>query len=523
MPNVRLSMRKIQEILRLKFELSLSNRQIARSCSISHSTVADYVRRFRDSGLSWPLPEEVDHTVLQARMFSASCKAPRSGRPVPDWAAIHEERRRYKHVTLQLLWQEYKQTYPDGYQYSQFCDRYHGWRRKLDLVLRQEHRAGEKMFVDYAGQTVPVMDSKTGEISGASIFVAVLGASNYSFVEASLQQDVASWISVHVHALEYFGGSPAVVVPDNTRTGVTRACRYEPDLNATYAEMAKHYGMAVIPARPRKPRDKAKVEAGVLVVERWILATLRKRTFFSLGELNQAIGELLEVLNHRPFRKLQGSRAEQFKKLDRPALRALPVEPYTFAEWKKARVNIDYHVELNRYYYSVPYVLVGRQVEIRFTATTLEIFHQGQRVASHQRTHQVGGFTTVEAHRPECHQRYLEWTPSRLINWASKTGSSTAALVEKILSSRRYPEQSYRSCLGLLRLGKSFGEDRLEAACTRALKLNACSYKSVKSILQTGLDRQPLPDPSPERSPLLHSNLRGPHYFDSSKGGSYVH
>ena len=511
----RLSMRKIKEVLRLKFELGLANRQIARSCSVNHSTVADYLSRAKAAGLDgWPLPADLDDEGLEGRLFPARPTTPAPTRTAPDWAAIHDELRSQKHVTLQLLWQEYKQSNPEGYQYSRFCELYGRWADKLDVVLRQEHRAGEKLFVDYAGDKVPIIDSKTGTITEASIFIAVLGASSYTYAEASWNQDLASWIGSHVRALEFFGGSPAILVPDNCKTAVLRPCRYEPDLNPTYQEMAAHYGMAVIPARVRKPRDKAKVEAGVLVVERWILAALRKRKFFSLAALNQAIAELLDRLNHHPFRKLVGNRAERFNKIDRPALRALPAEAYAFAEWKKARVHIDYHVEVEDHFYSVPYTLLHRQVDARYTAMTVEIFHRGQRVASHARSYKRGKHTTIDSHRPKSHQRYLEWTPERLVHWASTVGPFTAALVDQILQSRPHPEQGFRSCLGILRLGKTYSNERLEAAATRACTLKACSYQSVKSILATGLDRQLTLDSPPDHAPIHHDNIRGTDYFN---------
>jgi transposase len=510
-------MRKIKEVLRLKFESGLGNRQIARSCSINHSTVADYLRRAEAAGLKqWPLPAELDESGLATRLFPMRSASP-GRRPPPDWAAIHEELHSNRKVTLQLLWQEYKQSNPDGYQYSRYCELYQRWAGKLDIVLRQEHRAGEKLFVDYAGDTVPVIDAKTGTISAASIFVAVWGASNYTYAEATGNQDLGSWIRSHVRALEFFQGAPAIVVPDNCKVAVRHPCRYEPDLNPTYQEMAAHYGMAVIPARVRKPRDKAKVEAGVLLVERWILAALRKRRFFSLSSLNQAIAELLDRLNSRPFRKLEGNRASRFTAMDRPALRPLPTEAYTFAEWKKVRVHIDYHVEVSGHYYSVPYGLRHIELDARYTAMTVEVFHRGQRVASHPRSDRVGGHTTIDAHRPKSHQRYLEWTPERLIGWASTIGPFTAAVVDIILQSRPHPEQGFRSCLGILRLGKTYGADRLESAAARASNLKACSYQSVKSILQTGLDRQPSLELPPNRPPIQHANIRGTDYFNSQE------
>jgi len=507
-------MRKLKEIFRLHFVGGLSQRQIARGCSVSKTSVAEYLAQAHRARLSWSEIELLSEVDLTRRLFPAKGKA--RGRPRPDCAELHRELRR-PHVTLQLLWQEYKDTHPDGYQYTQFCDDYRQWRKTVDLSLRQTYRAGEKMFVDYAGKAVEIVDPKTGEISASEIFVAVLGASNYTYAEATLKQDLPSWIEAHVHAFEFFGGTPEVVTPDNTRTAVKRVCRYEPELNPTYADLASHYQVVVFPARPRKPRDKAKVEAAVLVVERWILAALRNRTFFSLQELNQAIRELLERLNQRRFKKMPTTRRQLFETLDRPALRPLPATRYQFTQWKKARVNIDYHVELERHYYSVPYALVGAAVEICYSKTTVSIFHQGKRVATHRRSFQMGHHTTEAEHRPDCHRRYLEWTPSRLIGWGRTIGPQTAAVVEKMLASRRFPEQAYRSCLGLLRLAKTFGDERLEAACHRALRLDCVSYKSVKSILQTGLDQQPLPQKLPLRSPVEHSNLRGAHYFEENE------
>jgi transposase len=508
-------MRKIREILRLKYELGLGNRQIARSCAINHSTVADYLRRAKVSGLScWPLPQDLDETVLEQRLFPVPLPKGAS-RGLPDWPAIHEELQSGKQVTLQLLWQEYKQSAPDGYQYSRFCWLYQQWAGKLDLVLRQEHRAGEKLFVDFAGDTVALTDPVTGTVTAAAIFVAVLGASNYTYAEATWNQGLACWIGAHIRALEFFGGAAALLIPDNCKTAVRHPNRYEPYLNPTYSEMAAHYGLAVIPARVRKPRDKVKVEAGVLLVERWILAALRKRTFFSLASLNEAIRELLDRLNRRRFRKLEGDRASRFERIDRPSLRPLPEKPYELAEWKKARVHIDYHVEIDRHYYSVPYALVHRELDVRYTATTVEVFHRGQRVASHMRSSKAGSHTTIDAHRPKSHQRFLEWSPERLVHWASTIGPSTSALVDTILRTRTHPEQGFRSCLGILRLGKTYGNQRLEAASSRAVKLQACSYQSVKSILHTCLDRQLDLETPPGRPPIQHPNIRGTDYFNS--------
>ena len=503
-------MRKIREILRLKWEVGLSARQIARSLSISHSTVLDMLRRFECSGLSWPLPN-IDDAELEAKLYPGNPQG-LVERPLPDMAYIHRELAR-KGVTLQLLWWEYKQNHPDGLQYSQFCQRYRQWRSKLDVVLRQPHRAGEQMQVDFAGDTVPIHDRETGEVWQASIFIAVLPASNYTFAKAYPAQDLRSWIKAHCDALEFFGGVPEIIVPDNPKAGVTRACRYEPDLNPAYQEMAAHYGAAVIPARPRSPRDKAKVENAVLVVERWILAALRNHTFFSLHDANRAIREAVARLNDRPFQKLEGTRRSLYETLDKPALRPLPPQRYEFAEWRKARINLDYHVEVDRNYYSVPYQLVGETVDIRLTDGLVEILHRGKRVACHPRATGRGRSVTQIQHMPASHRRHREWTPSKLRRWAESVGPHTAQLVVTILEEKPHPEQGFRSCLGIIHLARKYGSDRLEAAAARACAARTFSYSSVKSILAHNLDQAPLPGPPDNQATPVHPNLRGPDYY----------
>ncbi len=433
---------------------------------------------------------------------------------MPDFAWMHEQLRRCKHLTLQLLWEEYKQAHPDGYQYSQFCELYRRWVRKIDVVLRQEHRAGEKMFVDHAGQTVPIIDKETGEVRKAFIFVAVLGASNYTYAEATWKRDLPSWIGSHSRAVEFYGGVPAVTVPDNWKTGIKDPSYYEPDLNPTYRDWADHYGTVVIPARVRKPRDKAKVEAGVLIVERWILAALRHRTFFSLAELNDSIRELLVRLNKRKFRKLETTRARLFETLEKPVLKPLPAEPFRFAEWKTVKVNIDYHVEINRHYYSVPVPVRSR----RGRGPYLGDEHRDHPERTDESRPMSGAIssgkhTTLPEHRPKKHQD-LEWTVSRFVEKGRAIGPSTAALLERILQSRKHPELGYRSCLGILRLGNRYTKERLEAACLRAVALNTCSYRSIQSMLATGFDRQPLEQPdTPAVHREIHANVRGAGYY----------
>jgi transposase len=505
-------MRKIKEVLRLN-NSGLSERVIARSCRLSRSTVADYLRRAAGAGLTWPLLQELTDTDVEARLFPPSPPIGTS-RSMPDFAYVDAELRKHRSVnlTLDLLWHEYRERRPDGYSYSQFCKFYALWRGKQDLCMRQVHRGGEKLFVDYC-DGLKIVDEATGELRSTQLFVAVWGASNYTFAEASLSQDLPCWIGSHRRAFDYFGCVPKAVVPDCLKSGVSKACRYEPETNPTYADMAAHYGLAVLPARPRHPRDKAKVEAGVLVAQRWILAVLRNRTFFSLAELNAAVHELLERLNTRPLRKLKQSRHELFEAFDRPAALPLPDRPYEYADWRKARVNVDYHVEVERHYYSVPFQLVSQTVDLRLTALAVEAFFKGQRVAAHPRSRQPHAYTTLPAHMPIQHAKHLEWSPPRLIAWAAKMGPATALLVEAIMSNRAHPEQGYRSCLGIMRLGRQYGQERMEAAAARALKFKLFSFKAVRSILVAGLDRQPDPDQAAQPALPLHDNVRGGQYY----------
>jgi len=516
MPAKRLQMRKIKEVLRLKWGGGLSARQIARSLNIARSTVAEYLRRAEIAGLTWPLPENLDEAAIEGLLFPPTPSIPVHERPLPDWVKIHTELRR-KDVTLFLLWQEYKAVYPEGFQYSRFCELYRRWTGRLALSMRQEHKAGEKMFVDYCGPTVPVKDRIRGKSREAQIFVAVLGASNYTYAEATWTQGMQDWIGSHVRAFEYFNGVTELVIPDNLKSGVKKPCRYEPKLTATYLDMLTHYETAAIPTRIRKEKDKAKVECAVLVTERWILARLRHHTFFNLYQLNAAIAKLLEELNSRPFKKLPGTRRSLFEELDRPALKPLPSQRYVYAEWKKARVNIDYHVEVDRHYYSVPYQLFGREVEVRLTSRTVECFHKGHRVASHARSFFKGRHTTVKEHMPKAHQLYAEWTPERVIRWTTQAGPATRSVAECILSSRLHPQQAFRSCLGLMRLGKTHGDSRLEAACTRALHFQTTSYTSVKSILKNGLDSAPLGETTIATKAIVHPNVRGAAYYEGEK------
>jgi transposase len=503
-------MRDIREALRLS-DAGLSNRQIARSLQVAASTVDRYLKRVAEAGLSWPLPDELDDTALEHQLFPPTPPS-RMPRTPPDYGWVHRELRR-KGVTLELLWMEYKQTHPDGFQYSRFCELYADWAGRVDAVMRQHHRAGDKLFVDYAGDTLAI-HPPDGPVWQAELFVAVLGASNYTYAEATASQQLGDWIGSHVRAFEFFGAVPALLVPDNLRSGVTKSHRYEPLLNRTYSEMAGHYGTAVLPARANRPRDKAKAEVGVQIAERWILATLRNERFTSLASANTAIAGKLAWLNNRPFSKLEGTRALLFAQLDRPAMRPLPADRYELATWKTAKVNIDYHIDLERHYYSIPYQLIGRHVDVRASEHTVEVFYQANRVASHRRSHVKGGYSTLEAHMPERHRAHLAWTPERLTAWAQRTGPATAELVTAIMTSRAHPEQGYRACLGIMRLSGRYPIERMEAACRRALAIGARSYRSVESILAHGLDATPIPGyeaaPIPPRE---HEHLRGATYY----------
>ena len=514
----RLSMRTIKEVLRLKWEKKLSNKQIAKSCNIARSTVREYLERAQRAGLIWPLAPELDDGRLEALLFSSQPTESPEKRGLPEMEYIRKELTR-KGVTLRLLWLEYRQANPEGYQYSQFCLLYHQWTEKLDICLRQTYRAGEKLFVDYAGQTIPVTDPLSGKTREAWLFLAALGASSYTFAWGAFSQDLPSWIEANVRALTFFEGVPEIIVPDNLKSGVKKPCRYEPDINPTYHEMARHYGTVIIPARILKPKDKAKVESAVQVAERWILAALRNHTFFSIVELNQAIAEKLAELNNRKFQKMDGTRRSLYETIDRPALKPLPSIPYEYAEWKKARVNIDYHIEIEGHYYSVPYQLVKEQVEVRLTATVVEVLFKNRRIAGHPRSYIKGAHTTLTEHMPKAHQKYLEWTPSRIMDWAGQNGPNTRNLVTCILESRRHPEQGFRSCLGIIRLGKRYSPERVEAACGRALSLKAYSYKSVESILKCNLDKQDLPESSSPEKPIIHYNIRGREYYQQKEAG----
>ena len=505
-------MRKIRDVLRYRHGTELSLEAIARALNLSKGVVAKYVRLCETAGLSWPLPDELDDGALERRLYRQP-ESRASAFATPDYAQIHQELKK-KGLTLTLLWEEYRERAGEkSYQYTAFCTHYRHWVGALKRSMRQIHRGGEKLFADYAGPTMPIIDADTGEVRPASIFVAVLGASSYTFACATPAQTQHDWLTGLGRALSFIEGVPALIVPDNPRALISRADRYEPQLNRATTEFCAHYGTVMLPARPRKPQDKAKVESAVQVVERWILARLRKQRFFSVAELDQAIAELLPALNNRPFKKLPGCRREAFEHLDAPHLRALPTSAFVLAQWKRARVNIDYHIEFDGHYYSVPHALVREEVELRITAGTVEIVSRSRRVASHARSYRKGAFSTLSEHMPPAHRAHAQWSPEKLLHWAAAVGSATAALLTRLLNEKQHPEQGYRACLGLMRLARVHGRARLEAACARALIIGTHRYRSVASILQKGLDREPAPATQMELALPEHANVRGADYY----------
>ena len=512
MPGARLPMRKIRDMLRLT-AAGMSSRKIAASLSIGGTTVVDCLRRARAVGVGWPLPEDLSDAALEARLFPASMALAviKSRRTQADWPAIHRELKR-PGVTLQLVWEEHRAAHPEGYGYSRFCELFRAWEGRLSPTMRQTHVAGEKLFVDYAGTTLDVIDGTTGEVLTAQLFVAALGASSYTWAEATWTQGLGDWIGSHTRAFVFFNGVAAMLVSDNLKSGITKACFYEPEVNHSYAEMAAHYGTAIVPARPYKPRDKAKVEVAVLLATRWIIAKLRNRRFFSITELNDAIRDCVTTLNERVTRHLGASRRTLFDDVERTTLKPLPAEPYVYAEWKQCRAGLDYHVEVEKHFYSVPHTLLRETMWARITARTVEVFHHGKRVAAHVRSSSNRKHTTVREHMPSSHQRYADWTPERITRQAGEIGPKTSALVEIILRERTHPEQGFRACVGIMRLVKSYGAERLEAACGRALEIGARSYSSVNSILKTNRDRHRLAPPTDEPA-IIHDNIRGPRYF----------
>ena len=521
MPVKQVSMRHIKECLRMKWSCGLSHAQIASALGLSKGVICKYAQLAETAGLDWDKVSSLDETELQQLLIPGT-KRTRGARPLPDWTIVHREMHK-KGITLQLLWEEYVEAHRGvaTYRYTQFCQLYRDHAATLKRSMRQIHRAGEKLFIDYAGPTVPIIDQLSGEITQAHIFVAVLGASNYTYACATARETQADWLHGLTGALHFIGGVPEMIVPDCPKAMVTHADRYEPLINRVAQDCARHYGTVILPARPRHPQDKALAEVGVQIVERWILARLRHRRFFSLAELNGAIRPLLDDLNRRPFQKKDGCREEWFQLLDRPVLKALPAHPYEMATFKYCKVNIDYHVDIEGHYYSVPHSLVRQELEARITCGTVELLFRGSRVACHAKSLKRGAHTTVAEHMPAAHRAHLEWSPQRLLDWGRDIGPNTHCIVDYQLTSKPHPEMGYRACLGLLSLARQYGKQRLEAACARAVSLGALNRRSVINILKAGLDDKPLPT-TPTEQQAAQADWISPHH-DNVRGSSYYH
>lgn len=512
MPAMRITMRKIRDVLRLRLEAGLSYRQISASTKISIGAIQKLLSSAQALSLSWPLPEELDDRQLAQLFYPGADTRVSSRYQMPDWLTVHQELKS-KGTTKLLLWEEYTQQYPNRcYSYSQFCDRYNQWRKRQKRSMRQLHKAGEKLFVDYAGKTVPIVNPQTGEVRDAQVFVAVLGASNYTYAEATASQSLPDWLQSHVRAFAYFGGTTELIIPDNLKSGVHKACRYDPDLNPSYQQLAEHYQVAVMPARPYKPKDKSKAEVGVQIVERWILARLRHHTFFSLVELNQCIRALLEELNAKPFKQLPGNRRQAFEQLDRPALKPLPLHPYRYVDIKAVKVNIDYQVEYHHHLYSVPHQYVGERLELHAADTLIQLYFRQRCIASHPHK-RYPGTTTDAAHMPDRHSKHQQWTPGRLKQWAQKIGPETLEWVSDRLAQKAHPEQAYRLCLGLLNLSREYPSERINRSCRIANREGLVRLKQIKSILRSNRDQLPEQLTLSTALPQAHENIRGPNEF----------
>jgi len=508
MATKRTTMRNIRDILRLKLASELSIRQIKASTKVSVGTIQKLLSKANEMGLSWPLPDGLDDNQLAQMFYPGADTRVSSRHQVPNWTNVHQELKR-KGMTKQLLWEEHAERYPNRcYSYSQFCDRYRHWCGQQKRSMRQIHKAGEKAFVDYCGPTVPIVNAGTGEMRSAQIFVGVLGASNYTYAEATYTQSLPDWLGSHVRMLEYFDGCPDMIIPDNLRSAVSKACRYDPELNPCYQQLAEHYQVAIVPARPYKPKDKSKAEVAVQIVERWILARLRHHTFFSLAELNQCIRVLLDDLNTRPFKQLPGNRLQAFEQLDKPALKPLPVQAYRYVAIKTVKVNIDYHVQYEQHHYSVPHQYVGEKLELHASDTLVVVYFRQNQVALHPRKHRPG-ITTEAAHMPQRHQKHQQWTPGRLKSWARDIGPEVLAWVTRQLEIKTHPEQAYRVCLGLLNLSREYPRERLNSACKIANHESLLRLKQIKAILKSNRDKLPQQLDLSVELPQDHENIRG--------------
>jgi transposase len=505
-------MRRIRQVLQLRFGAHASARVIAREVGVGRTTVQDYLTRAGAAGLGWPLAPDLTDEALEQLLFPAPSSKPGARRyPEPDWPALVRELKR-PGVSLLILWEEYNAVHPQGYSYSRFCELFREFEHRLSPTMRQTHVAGHKAFVDYSGKKVPIADPLTGEVRMAEIFVAVLGASSLTYAEATWTQSLPDWIGAHVRMFRFWGSAPRLLVPDNLKSGVNKASFYDPEVNRTYGKMAAHYNVGILPTRPRKPKDKAAVEAGVRFAQSYILGRLRNVTFFSLAECNAAIAAALERMNGREMRRLGVSRRQLFDTIERPAMQSLPKQDYEYAEWHLARVGIDYHVEVQGFLYSVPHALLREQVDTRATARTIEVFHRGRRVAAHARRYGGPRHGTLPEHMPSAHRRYAEWTPERFRRQARDIGPNTEGLILALLARRPHPEQGFRTCLGVLRLFRGIDAARAEAVSLRAVEIGVLSYASVASILKHRLDQRASPQAA-DGTPLLHDNIRGSGYF----------
>lgn len=512
MPTIRLSMRKLREILRLRLQAELSLRQIKGSLRLSLGAVQKVASRAQALDLDWAAIDALDDQQLARLIYPASDVQVSNQFQLPDWAEALQELKR-KGVTKHLLWEEYTQSYPNrSYSYAQYCFLYQDWLKKQRRSMRQVHKAGDKLFIDYAGQTIPIVCGDSGEIRFAQVFVAVLGASNYTYCEATWTQGLLDWLASHARAFAFFGGVPRLIVPDNLKSGVTKACRYDPDLNPAYQQLAAHYRCAIMPARPYKPKDKAKAEVGVQIIERWIIARLRHQTFFSLAELNHCISALLEEANRKPFKQLNGSRQQWFESLDKPALRPLPRQAYQYTDIKTVKVNIDYHVQYDQHLYSVPHHLVGEKLELQASDRLIELYFQHQRITSHARQYRPG-MTTVAGHMPVKHEKHHQWSAGRLMNWAQDIGDEVLIWVQAILKQKQHEQQAYRVCLGLLNLSRNYPAARLNRACAIANQHRLYRLKQIKSILQSNQDQLTESAEQQLLLPQTHENIRGPKSF----------
>ena len=511
MPKNGVTIRKMKEILRLYFDAKLSMHKIAKSLSVSSSVVHKYIKQAKALGIEWPLPDRITNDEELLTLLGSTQNSLENEESI-DYQTIHKEFKR-KGVTLQLLWEEYHDAKLITLSYSQFCRRYRSWQGKQPSSMKQTHKAGDKTFIDYSGMTFRIIDPETGEIRAAEVFIGVLGASNYTYAEATWSQKLQDWIASHVRMFEYFGGVTALLVPDNLKSAINKPCRYEPDVNPTYAELVSHYNTAVLPARPYKPKDKSKAEGGVLLVQRWILAKLRNEMFVGLPQLNTAIRKLLIALNNKPFKKMPGSRASLFETLDKPELRSLPKFRYEYKDYKQAKVHVDYHIELEGHYYSVPFRHVGKRVEIWYNQNIVESFYKGKQIAIHARSNIKGQHTTLLEHMPKSHQKQSQWSKPRFLNWAGSIGENTQKIANHILDSKDHEEQGFRACLGLLKLGKKHSNERLESACHYAWLNNLRTRESVQSIIKKDLDKQTGLEIINLSKPITHENIRGSGYY----------